>query len=562
MRVKDVLNLVLPRGSGGTRSRFGTCPWWPPDVFAVAAMLVEMNGTYAHPACMAGWSRDYLFSNDYVNQVVELGRAWRRDWRTPRGVSDLWRVLVDGAEERVASRDTDGLRPWQAAAVRLLATADEACRNIGFVPDKEENAVAWVFLQQYVGVEDTAPDACRLLPHLPVSLCTGLVPPDVACVQPKTNTPRVGCTLRSLTHHIALLPGRGIVETQWRMGFGRPAQKDDRPLNLLLVPLPYAIRAEDFKACDRWADDKARFFRLVPGWLHDAAGEPVAADTIVDFLRTLVHAARREAAEIHGIVLPESALLEAQAGAVADLLARDPDMAGLELFVSGAIGGSTERPRNEAMTFRFFKQAVGQSWSQAKHHRWRLDKPQVRQYHLGHLLDPTCLWWEQIDVSRRVCHFTVVRRDTTLSVLICEDLARVDPVLPAVNAIGPNLVIALLMDGPQLERRWPGRYATVLAEDPGSSVLTLTSIGMIRRSQEPGAPPMRQIALWKEPGEPAKELHLGPGQQALLLSLRPEPWELATLDTRADRGRSRRWRLVAAHGISARLGGLIWPSLD
>jgi hypothetical protein len=50
------------------------------------------------------------------------------------------------------------------------------------------------------------------------------------------------------------------------------------------------------------------------------------------------------------------------------------------------------------------------------------------------------------------------------------------------NAIGPNLVIALLMDGPQLENRWPARYATVLAEDPGSAVLTVTSLGMVRRS--------------------------------------------------------------------------------
>ena len=65
---------------------------------------------------------------------------------------------------------------------------------------------------------------------------------------------------------------------------------------------------------------------------------------------------------------------------------------------------------------------------------------------------------------------TLIRETATLSVLICEDLARYDPVLTVMNAIGPNLVIALLMDGPQLERRWCGRYATALADDPGSSV--------------------------------------------------------------------------------------------
>jgi hypothetical protein len=45
------------------------------------------------------------------------------------------------------------------------------------------------------------------------------------------------------------------------------------------------------------------------------------------------------------------------------------------------------------------------------------------------------------------------------------------------------LLIALLMDGPQLKSRWSGRYAGVLAEDPGSSVLTLTSLGMALRSR-------------------------------------------------------------------------------
>ena len=46
------------------------------------------------------------------------------------------------------------------------------------------------------------------------------------------------------------------------------------------------------------------------------------------------------------------------------------------------------------------------------------------------------------------------------------------------RAVGPNLIIALLADGPQIASRWPGRYAAAFADDPGSSVLTLTSAGM------------------------------------------------------------------------------------
>ena len=47
------------------------------------------------------------------------------------------------------------------------------------------------------------------------------------------------------------------------------------------------------------------------------------------------------------------------------------------------------------------------------------------------------------------------------AVLICEDLARQEPAAELIRAVGSNLVIALLMDGPQLNNRWPARYAAV-----------------------------------------------------------------------------------------------------
>ncbi len=52
------------------------------------------------------------------------------------------------------------------------------------------------------------------------------------------------------------------------------------------------------------------------------------------------------------------------------------------------------------------------------------------------------------------------------------------------RAVGPNLVVCLLLDGPQSKERWSTRAAAALADDPGSSVLTLTSLGMLRRAEE------------------------------------------------------------------------------
>jgi hypothetical protein len=115
--------------------------------------------------------------------------------------------------------------------------------------------------------------------------------------------------------------------------------------------------------------------------------------------------------------------------------------------------------------------------TQAKHHRWKLDRSQIEQYELTRL-DTCKSWWEHIDLSSREFMFCSLGKGRVISVLVCEDLARPDPVGDLIRAVAPNLVIALLMDGPQLKTRWPARYAASLASDPGSSVLSVTSIGM------------------------------------------------------------------------------------
>jgi len=125
-----------------------------------------------------------------------------------------------------------------------------------------------------------------------------------------------------------------------------------------------------------------------------------------------------------------------------------------------------------------------------------------------------------------------------LAAPICEDLARPDPVGDLVRAVGPNLVIALLMDGPQLKERWSSRYATVLADDPGCSVLTLTSLGMSKLSR-PRSGPSRSnvIGLWKDAknGVP-QEIELDAGAEGVILSITMRHEEEWSADGRSDGG--------------------------
>jgi hypothetical protein len=165
--------------------------------------------------------------------------------------------------------------------------------------------------------------------------------------------------------------------------------------------------------------------------------------------------------------------------------------------------------------------STGDHWlhiRQDKHHRWSLDEDHIYQYHLGGSLHPHIRWWEAMEVPRRSVQFVEVGEGVTIVSLACEDLAQIDDVADLVRAVGPTMIVTPLLDGPQLESRWAARYAAVLADDPGSAVLTLTSAGMARRSRPHGREPSPVIALWKDPVRGTREIALEPGAQGVLLT--------------------------------------------
>jgi hypothetical protein len=94
-------------------------------------------------------------------------------------------------------------------------------------------------------------------------------------------------------------------------------------------------------------------------------------------------------------------------------------------------------------------------------------------------------------------------------------------------------VVAILMDGPQLRDRWPARYAGILSEDPGSAVLTLTSIGMVRRWSAPYRQLSNSVALWSDENGP-RELELAADATGILLSVRVSSRREAVADGRLE----------------------------
>lgn len=123
-----------------------------------------------------------------------------------------------------------------------------------------------------------------------------------------------------------------------------------------------------------------------------------------------------------------------------------------------------------------------------------------------------------MDVPRLAVEFIEVAELTMVS-LICEDLARNDDVGALIRSVGPTIVLTALLDGPQLTSRWAARYASVLADDPGSAVLTLRSYGMVQRSRPHGRGASPVIALWKDPSRGVREIPLEAGAHGVVLSV-------------------------------------------
>lgn len=510
-KLGDIIVRLLPNGTRpaedepadkNTTSAWALPPVWPPDLFAVCATLVRLTEAYTH-----GDVRGGVGLSNHVRDSKHYGGLWAHEVDAPaltKWLEQEWRSLVSAWSTPVARIDGAASLPaWVISAIRLMATADEACVGVGFGSDTTVAKAAIAFATRSRGT----------------TLCHR-VDKDEACVQPKGRTPPVGCNLRSMSLHLALLPPASIVST---VHLDPEVEAISGPLGVLLVPFPYVIQDSEFVgvavAGGHWGH-----LRLRKSW-----GE-IPGREVADFVADLVSIKKTAI-----VVLPELALNSEQLKCVCD---RAFEL-GVRMVIAGVHSRGPGLPgMNRAVgTLRSAKAGVESSqWQQAKHHRWRVESLQIANYGLP--LDPKLSWWEDIDISQRQVFAARFAAGSTVACLVCEDLARVEPVQPALREMGASLIVALLMDGPQYVRRWAAKASTVFADDPGSSVLALTSLGLVRRNQEHrerhSGNVSIPIALWQEPGKGPVEVALAPGALAVHFNVRIEEQRETTLDGRDD----------------------------
>ena len=516
--IGEVLEHVAP----GQTWRALAC--WPPDVFAVTGTILADTGVYRCVICPPegeSWPpSDAMPGNPpWEESVRSDGTEWAvcvaaaaetcADAETmapelPESVL-LNCSILDGAD-RVALDSLDDKDSWQVASaiLTLHAMADEACVGAGRQTDSWLQQVALSALEETGSMSNLPADRVRVLPKLR--------PPDS------------GITVRSISHHLSL--DRSEVHTNWLRPESVQGVRDDSErskLTMLLIPYPSTVHASDFRSVARplLNMDQSRF-----GFYEYAPAESLDLSMVVE----LVETARSLAGSIDMVVLPESALDESETPQLQRVLSD----AGIPCLIAGV-----HRPADQAGAFGAnYAYIGGEGWQavQHKHHRWCLDPSQIHQYHLGAALDPNQRWWEAIGIGRRSLNFVTIPDSTDLTIcpLVCEDLARPDPVTYVIRAVAPTLVVALLFDGPQLASRWPARYASVLADDPGCAVLTLTALGMAWRSQPAGFDPSRVIALWKDPHRGLQQITLAEGARAIALTAHRRDVEVTSADGRTS----------------------------
>jgi len=487
---------------------------WPADLFALTNVILKRTEAYRFVFSPPGgeeWPpRRFSSWSDAVEDAGRQWSVWLEDRKSPfpELLVDEWIVFRERAGTPL--EDLAEGRGWRMceALLTLHAIADEACAGLGMALDRSDGKGC---LYRARGRELLARTGslARIQSH---SLR----------VLPKVCTPPNGTSFRSFSRY-ACVQGPGV-EARWHKVPVRRSGTEfqARHANLLLLPWPLRVRESDFRRVEgsvqRLAKEPFGFFEFAPSEKLD-----------LDLVSRMIVAARDEVDSVDGVLLPESAVDENEVEDLETVL----DRHGVAMLITGVRQRTPEPGRfpsnwvHIGANARLEKGAslptsTGGQWfhiRQNKHHRWSLDEGQILQYHLGGVLHPHIRWWEAMEVPRRTVHFVEHGDEIAIVSLVCEDLAQIDSVAEVIRSVGPTVVFTPLLDGPQLSSRWAARYASVLADDPGSAVLTLTSFGMVQRSRPHRRDTSPVVALWKDPVGGLREIPLEAGAQGILLTL-------------------------------------------
>ncbi|MEM9829190.1 MAG: hypothetical protein AAF944_01055 [Bacteroidota bacterium] len=534
LTVEDVIKSIMPSWNFPH-------DWfvWPPDTFLMTSTILKRTGCYRYVL-----SKNFTTNLHKQGAIEDSAIAWIKDIdpqlqepHKPISANFLTdnTLLYDAIEKlkrlsgKVAVYDLNALRTEEeengneeihqraralcSAIVTIHVIADEACSGFGLM-NSSSSEVAFVhYLANLLLTSRGTLSA--------VSKYHGVV-------IPKLRTPQSGLSLRSFSHHVTYHTTE--VEVIWRT---LPWDNiEENTINILAVPYPYEVEAKYFRL-ERESFEPVRYFKY----------KKEDSETTLDQVIKLLENIDKGIGRVHILAFPELALKKESDYDYLLGELRKKRMQGKLKHVPMVITGVRCEDKGEFNQVRLAAYFASRWYNlaQHKHHRWKLDSNQIRQYSLEGRLSTSREWYENISIDQRRLTFLVPNGWLALCPLICEDLAQLEPVSEVIRGVGPTLLVALLFDGPQLKERWSARYASVLADDPGTAVLTLTSAGMAKRSRDlskdthdPNSEIGKTVALWKDQITGWNSLRLGETKEAILLTASADWVEEYTADGRSD----------------------------
>lgn len=542
---------------------------WPPNIFALVSVVLQRTGAYK--VCIneaphwespqwkdrvesdaAQWivhvgkgiaQQQLTFDPNPFDILKEQYKVLKEDWESiPLNTADLNRLRSFGEGLQLRVVEENRTRRFAIALCTILAISDSSASGLGMPSSGMDDNAETLLFRAFANM---------LLVN---TGSVSTIDKFHGAVFPKTRTPRSGIVLRSLSHNLTF--HQTEVEMVWRTFPWFDEHKQF--LNVMVVPYPFKIERSDFVA----VKSNLHVDRYFKGKIREEIDEKN-----LECIVTEVFNYHRKKSTIDLLVFPEMALSEIQynylLNCFAERLKKEKEStkeffeqipANLPIVVCGVLsdnedGNNNEMSplNNEARTAVFFD-GKWYDISQRKHHRWKLDREQIRQYDLESYLSADKKWIELCTIMQRRLTVLAPNGWLTLTSLICEDLARQEPVGEVLRGIGPTLLTALLSDGPQIGGRWSARYANVLADDPGTSVLSITSKGMAERSRKSDGnrtsidKPLT-IGLWRDLIQGSTELELDRNSDAMIFTISSNFEKEYTLDGRCDGGVSSVFRM-------------------
>lgn len=181
--------------------------YWPPDAFACAASLLERSGAYIFVVTEEWPPLSRCPDGNWAQYISELGRGWRtaaiNNDRPPSKIRGAWATVLRAGHRQVAELTRRELRAVRVALLEILASADEACADVG-APKREPDAFDRICVDRLsqIAAQDGRSTLCKKIPA------------SKSCVLPKMHTPQSGITIRSLSRHLALC-GPGDAKPRW-----------------------------------------------------------------------------------------------------------------------------------------------------------------------------------------------------------------------------------------------------------------------------------------------------------------------------------------------------------